>query len=174
MDTNYTPIDLMCRNMGLALSIAQKANDAQAAEQIVASFERIMSGLRFRPSLSLPLPHPPPLSEEDIINNAIARAQGIQKDESLNDEEGGWKPFDMPKAYEEDDEDDDYSCSSEVHLPSPTSTVSSDPPPDLDSMLPGQRENYLKTKAMAQGLRDASFHDTPQTRAQHEALGVTT
>lgn len=184
-----TTVDLLARNMGLALSIAQRgphpASNVKAAEKISTNFSRILEHVTDSYSqisetstslpFSFPLAQQPALKEDhedddDVIENAIARAMNIDSDDE-SEVKGGVK-FQFNKAYESDESDTDES---DVDLPSfGAESDDEDTTVNLDDMLPGQRANYLKTKSMSQGLREAAFHDTEETRYQKKALGITT
>lgn len=176
-----TTMDLLTRNMGLALSIVQRgphpASNAKAAQKIATQFARLfenvsesyaqVSETSSHMVYSIPSKEENQEEEEEdnIIDNAIKRAMDIDVSDDESSIAGG-------VAFRKKQEDSD-SDSSDVDMPSfGNESDEEDTSVDLDAMLPGQRENYLKTKKMQDGLRQAAFHDTEETRAQKDALGI--
>ncbi len=197
-----TTMDLLARNMGLALSIAQRgphpASNVKAAQKIAVNFSRIVESVTesyaqvsetsFHTPLSGTMNHGPlkKKEEDDVIENAIARAMNMNVSDSESEMSGGVafrKKTRTRMVFGSDEETDDEladsqlpdSDDSDVELPSfGEESDDEDMSVDVDEMLPGQRENYLKTKKLSQGIREAAFHDTHETRTQKEALGIKT
>lgn len=194
-----TTIDILARNMGLALSIAQRgphpASNVKAAQKIATNFARIMEGITdsysqvsetsLHSRFHQPMQAQPnvEMEEDDVIANAIARAMNVDMADSHSEVSGGIafrKRNRRRVVFGSDEEEDDELADSQldesdVELPSfDEASDDGDTSVDLDNMLPGQRENHLKTKALAQSMRNAAFHDTAETKAQKEALGVKT
>lgn len=135
------------------------------------------------------------MDEDRLIDDAVRRAlqpdsdsdsDPDPSDESANDDDDdshstrsvpGAVRLDLGKAYESDSSILS-SDESDVDMPSCGTDDADDTADeessstDVDAMPPGRRENYLKSKAMSQGIREAAFHDTARTRAQHKALGI--
>lgn len=160
MNESYcTSIDLFNRNLGLALSICQQGprdtTNLRAVEKICHSFSTIaqeMSStyLRLHEFYGNSLQKiEKPQDEDAMLETAITKAMGKE-----DEHDGDGMPF------RRDAEDDDVS------IDSSESSV------DLDSMLPSQRENYLKTKAMEQAVRHFSVDNlSSEAQAQNQILG---
>ena len=156
----YTTIDLLCRNLSTALSICQQGTNANtnalAAQNITKHFSSLIGQVSDAYAHVTP---PPILSNPNInpslkqeIDNAVKSAMSIKP---TTDDVCGGVPFNHTNAVDmtvdaqySSDEDSDGSLTSEE------SSI------DIESMLPGQRENYLKTKKFAEGLRRARMSDT--------------
>jgi hypothetical protein len=193
-----TTMDLLARNMGLALSIAQRgphpASNVKAAQKISMNFARIVehvtesysqvSETSLQTGFSLPALDPVKKTKhvvDDVIENAIARAMDFNVDS--DSEVSGGVAFRKNRrkvvfGSDEEEEDDELADSQfgdlDEDAPFDRTSDEDDTSVDIDSMLPGQRENHLRTKALAQGLRMAAFHDTNNTKTQKETLGIKT
>ena len=158
----YTTIDLLCRNMSLALSICQQGTNPNsntlAAQNVAKEFASLIGQVsnayaQVAPPFLVPTNHDATYDTTDQVEEAIKSAMSIKP---TNDEhESGGIPF---KHSHEVDLDADLDPSSE-DTDDDSSSQSSDSSIDVESMLPGQRENYFKTKRLADGLRRAKMTD---------------
>lgn len=156
----YTTIDLLCRNLSTALSICQQGTNANtnalAAQNITKHFSSLIGQVsdayaHVSPPLVLPNTTTNPSLKQEI-DKAVESAMSIRP---TTDDVCGGVPFNHPSgvdmavdAQSSSDEDSDESL------------ISEDSSIDIESMLPGQRENYVKTKKFAEGLRRARMTDT--------------
>ena len=185
-----TTMDLLARNMGLALSICQRgphmASNVKAAQKISTNFSRIMEHVSdtyaqvSETSFPMPFPlgqvHHVPTNQEqhgeeedDVIENAIKRAMQVGDDEEVEEVEEveGAVPYRLGRDSNSDSNSDSDDFDSQDSQEEEDSSV------DLDDMLPGQRENYLKTKSMAKGIQSATIYDQSEAaKADHAALGL--
>ena len=154
----YTTIDLLCRNMSLALSICQQGtnpnSNALAAQNVAKEFASLIGQVsnayaQVAPPFLVSATHGEVPDTSNEVEEAIKSAMLIKP---TNDEQtSGGIPFKHENVVDLDvdldssnDDTDDESSNSSI---------------DVESMLPGQRENYFKTKRLADGLRRAKMTD---------------
>lgn len=160
----YTTIDLLCRNMSLALSICQQGtnpnSNALATQTVTKDFSSLIGQVSNAYAQVAPpfVIHPTHTLQsdfdthnEDNVKEAIKSAMSIKPTDS-DQVCGGGVPFkhphevDMNVDLDASNADTDDNSSDESSI-------------DVESMLPGQRDNYLKTKKTADGLRRAKLSD---------------
>jgi hypothetical protein len=182
-------MDLLARNMGLALSICQRgthaAGNAQSAVRIATDCSRLIERVAdtyaqyshvSAPTHIYPNPMYPPIErpddDDDVIQKAIARAMCVDND-SDDDTETGAVPYALGRTSTRVDLSEPPSANTDYPDSDSDSDSDSSSTLDLDTLPEGQRLNYLKTKGMEQAIRDAQFHDTSEeAKAHRAALGV--
>lgn len=157
----YTTIDLLCRNMSLALSICQQGtnpnSNALAAQNVAKEFASLIGQVsnayaQVAPPFLVPANHDATHDTTNQVEEAIKNAMSIKPTD--DEHTSGGVPFnhanevnlDVDLDSSSDNDDDSSSESSETSV-------------DVENMLPGQRENYFKTKRLADGLRRARMAD---------------
>ena len=148
--------------MSLALSICQRGtnpnSNALAAQNVSKEFASLIGQVsnayaQVAPPFLVPANHGEVSDTTDQVEEAIRSAMSIKP---TNDEQAsGGIPFKHANVV---DLDVDIHSSNE-ETDDDSSSQSSDSSVDVESMLPGQRENYFKTKRIADGLRRAKMTD---------------
>ena len=179
----YTTMDTLCRNMTLALNICEKNIQHQSNAQSTWSvkevsndfsnmFKSVTDGYaHMAPPTSLQSsvngsPYDTPHTnhnnhndhnngsqdQQDQLESVIAKAMNIESMENQDHTQEGGIPFSHGQNIDEDTSSDESSQVSD-------DTSSDESSMFLEDMLPGQRENYFKTKQMAEGIRQAQIMD---------------
>lgn len=158
----YTTIDLLCRNMSLALSICQQGtnpnSNALAAQNVSKEFASLIGQVsnayaQVAPPFLVPVNDGEVPDTTDQVEEAIKNAMSIKP--THDEEPSGGVAFNHANVVNLDVDLD----SSNEDTDDDSSSQSSDSSIDVESMLPGQRENYFKTKRLADGLRRAKMAD---------------
>lgn len=175
----YTTMDILCRNMTTALGICEKNTHNQSNTQTTWSVKEVSNHFSdmFKAVTDGYAHMTPPNTyqsntneaqfdtlhnnhngtttsqdQQDHIETVIAKAMDIESTTNQEDTQKGGIPFSREQNIDGDVSSDDSSQDSDDTSSNESSML-------LEDMLPGQRQNYLKTKQMAEGIRKAQIMD---------------
>jgi hypothetical protein len=89
---------------------------------------------------------------QDHVESAIAKAMNIVSTDNAKHAQEGGVPFRHAQDIDEEVLSDEQTQDTDDTSSDESSIM-------LEDMLPGQRENYFKTKQMAEGIRKAQMMD---------------
>ena len=178
----YTTMDTLCRNMTMALNICDKTTHHQSPGQNTWSVKEISKDFSdmFKSVTDGYAHMAPPTTLQSTANESsydtvhtthndsnndsqdpqhhiesvIAKAMNIASTDNQEHTQEGGIPFRHKQSIDEEEEvsNDELTQDSDDTSGDESSLI-------LEDMLPGQRENYFKTKQMAEGIRQAQMMD---------------